>query len=110
MLVHAISWVIAIAFAAFSSITMAIYHGWAASILWEWFIVPLGAPGYTTMQMAGVQLVISFLFISVRENRLAKHKCKEPRRIEIDYWRSQLNMLLSPPLSLSIGWLVKLFM
>jgi len=42
-----------------------IYQAWVASILWVWFMVPLGLPVLTIAQLMGVMLIKAIIFFKV---------------------------------------------
>ena len=41
-------------------IPLALLNGWALSVMWGWFIVPLGAPALGLIQAIGITYVVTF--------------------------------------------------
>lgn len=74
-------------------ICCSVYFGWAASILWGWFIVPLGAIKLSTLQCTGISLVYYAFRGSVTKTEVA--------------WDS---VFLGPLMLLLFGWIIKCFM
>lgn len=40
-------------------------RGWALSMLWAWFLVPLGAPPLSVAQACGVSLLVAYLTYTI---------------------------------------------
>lgn len=80
-------------------------RGWALSILWGWFMVPLGLPALPLVTAMGVALVVSFM--TYQRIPDCKEKDKE--------WYERLgdtlgHIILMPFLVLGIGWIIKQFL
>ena len=74
-------------------------RGWVLSILWGWFVAPLfGLPLLDIPHAIGVVLVVGFLTMSQKSD-----KDKEKRT------KYNISVLLSPFLTLFIGWVVTWF-
>lgn len=71
----------------------ALYWGWAASVLWGWFVVPLGAPTIGAFHAAGLALTVGLLFQS---NAKSEDAAK--------WW---LRLALAPLLALAFGALYR---
>jgi len=81
----------------------AVTAGWVLSILWGWFVVPaFGIPALTIAQAIGVSYVVSFL-----ARRTAQPNKGEKEHSEVIWGLSVL--LISPLLTLGIGWVIHLF-
>ena len=44
-----------------ASIPLGIYKGWVLTLLWRWFVVPLGAPGVGVVHAMGLVWVAALL-------------------------------------------------
>ena len=82
----------------------AIWRGYAFSILWGWFIVPIfGLPVLSIPLAIGLSMVVSFLtyqFIHTVDDRSVKDKAIEGISLGI----------LHPAFALFFGWIVTLFL
>jgi len=82
----------------------AAYSGFALSILWGWFIVPVfSLPKLSILTAIGLSMVASFLtqpYKYSEDNRDPDEKLKE----------SSLSAFIKPTAALFIGWVVTLFM
>ena len=79
----------------------AIYNAWVLSILWGWFIVPLGVKSLSIAHAYGVTLVTG-LFLSTRGIKENKNQ---------DDWISSLiTWLILPLAALFLGWIAVGFM
>lgn len=77
---------------------LAMLNGWALSILWGWFVVPLFAlPGLTVPQAIGLGLVSSLL-------------AKQYIPSKGDDKASALVPFITPLCAIGFGWVVKLFL
>jgi hypothetical protein len=88
--------------AAIIIVPLAIWNGAVISILWGWFIVPLGAPPLTVAHAIGVSLLIGFI----------RHKewkrTPQPNMVEV---MEKIGVfLMSGPLALVMGYVIKEFM
>lgn len=75
-----------------------ILDGWVLSVLWGWFLVPLGMPTLTVPLAIGVALIAS------SATRQYIPDGPKDDKIERFVW-----VFLAPLLSLLIGWFVHLF-
>ena len=82
---------------ALGLIPVLLWNGWAASVLWGWFIVPtFGAPAISISQAAGMALVVgAFRF------KLSSPKDETSLSMKI------IAVLIGPPLAVGLGWVVK---
>lgn len=82
----------------FTAIALAIFNafylGWALSILWGWFIVPLGIMAITPFQGAGIMIVAAVFKMHAR-------------KVEFDIEYAIIATILSAPTLLGVGWIVK---
>lgn len=77
-------------------ITASIARGWAFSVLWGWFVVPIfGLPEIGIAQAIGIAITLS----------LITHQYVPSK--EKDTWMPILTALLSPPLAVLIGLVVR---
>jgi hypothetical protein len=78
-----------------------ILNGWALSILWEWFMVPVFAlPSLTIPTAIGISLVVSYL----------THHYVDTDKDEENAAKVGMYAFLKPVVVLAIGWVVKQFM
>lgn len=75
-----------------------IWRGFVLSILWGWFLVPLGMPPLTVAYAIGVSLIVGFLTV--------RHS-KEDEQPE--YGKAMLRVTLVPAFALAFGWIVSRF-
>lgn len=77
-----------------------ILNGWALSILWGWFFVPvLGLPPIGITQAIGIAMVTAFL--------THQYDAGNEKQDQSKVWTY---MLVRPLVALAIGWVVKQFM
>lgn len=74
---------------------IALYHGWAAAIIWGWFAVPLGAPVITAVQCGGLLLVV---------NAMSLPKLRSAKGGEGVFWSETV---FAPPLAICGAWIFK---
>ena len=75
------------------------WGGYALSVLWGWFIVPVfNAPHLRVPYAIGLAIVMSML---TRPTRKSEH---EPEIVE-----SIITAIIAPAVFLAFGWIVKLF-
>lgn len=79
----------------------AIWKGYVLSVLWGWFVVPLGAPPVTIPVAIGVSLVVSLLTKSVRPTDIDG---------ELQLGKQAYIAAAGPALMLFVGWIVKAFL
>lgn len=85
-------------------------NGWALSILWGWFILPLieGAPTLGIAQAIGVAMVVGFLTHQVQHKQ-----CHDDRSLSektTDLLAHVFGWLFGPLVTLGIGWIVIQFL
>ncbi|MGW1422741.1 hypothetical protein ACWAT4_21805 [Bradyrhizobium manausense] len=74
----------------------AILRGWALSIIWGWFAVPIfGLPSLSIPQAIAVSLLVSMM----THQHIPQSK-DEP-------WKPLMTGLLTPFVALLIGWIIK---
>lgn len=82
---------------ALALIPVLLWYGWAASVLWGWFVAPtFGAPAISVSQAAGISLVIGLLRFKLSA---AKDETKLSTKL--------IALLIGPPCSVGLGWVVK---
>jgi uncharacterized SAM-binding protein YcdF (DUF218 family) len=87
---------IAIVFIAMA-VLGALLEGWVLSVMWRWFIVPLGVPALTIPAAIGVALVVGML----------THQTRNSDEIE---WETLLaSAFINPLLALVVGWMLRPF-
>lgn len=99
---------LAIVFAGFAGIVAVVViaslmRGWALSVLWGWFLVPLGLPGLNIPTAIGISLVVSFLTHQT-------HDDDKERTFSERMFRLFGAAILTPLLGVFIGWVVKHFL
>lgn len=78
-------------------VPVSLYFGWAASILWGWFVVPVfGLPPITVMQAWGITLALSMLRPKINMSKS-----------ESDFPSGLLAVVIAPPLSVGFGYAIK---
>ena len=78
--------------------------GWVLSLLWAWFLVPMGLPAITIAQAIGVSLVISML----TQQFIPDARTAEQRKAQL--WHNVLITILHPFMVLLMGWIVRGFL
>lgn len=74
-----------------------LWQGWAAAILWGWFIVPtFSVPAISISQAAGIMLVVGLL----------RFKMTGPKD-EISWTTKIVGFVIGPPIAVGLGWVVK---
>ena len=81
-----------------------IFNGYALSVLWGWFVVPIfGAPRLSIVPAIGIAMVVGYLTHQI-----------ETRRDEEGFGRQMAKStalaILKPAFTLFFGWIVHLFM
>jgi hypothetical protein len=80
------------------------WNGFVASILWGWFVVPLGVPTISYLHAVGLGLVVG-----IYKNAPAAQQ--QGKKSEIDAMGEMLgHAFVTPALMLVIGWFIKLLM
>lgn len=78
------------------------WGGYVASVLWFWFVVPLGAPAISTTHAAGLSCVVS-TFMGSRGLYQGEQKNKSPE----EAISTALGVVILIPLVvLTFGWLI----
>lgn len=76
----------------------AVIEGFVLTVLWRWFMVPLGAPLLTIPTAIGIALIVGML-------------THQHSKQDDDAWIHKLvGGLTGPPLILCVGWVVKQFL
>lgn len=89
--------------AIFSIIVLAsITHGFVLSILWGWFLVPLGAPALGIAHTIGIALLTRYL--TYHHNNCEKEKEENP------IVKVVAQVFIHPMMVLFVGWIVHLFL
>lgn len=74
-----------------------LWQGWAAAILWGWFISPtFGVPAISISQAAGIMLVVGLL----------RFKISGPKD-DITWPTKIVAFVIGPPSAVCLGWIVK---
>lgn len=81
----------------------AVWGGYVLSILWGWFIVPFGLPNITIAEAVGISIIISSFKAS--DTRTNKNKSLSTIITE-----SLSTAIISPGVTLALGWVVHLFL
>lgn len=83
-----------------------VWHGYADSVLWSWFIVPLGAPAIGLWHAGGIALFVTSLLGS--RGLEMKAEDKRDKMEKAAAW--SVVMFILPAFALLFGWLYKLGM
>lgn len=78
---------------------ISLWFAFAASILWGWFLVPLGLPAIGIAHMWGVTLTLSI----IRPRPIFTRKDDR----SYDWEATATTIILVPPLSIGIGAIIK---
>lgn len=78
-------------------VLLVIQQAWAISVLWGWFIVPLGLPVIGTAAAVGISVTVSVI----------RGRRKGP---DEEGWRAITMSALQPWFCLAIGWIAKQFL
>ncbi len=81
-------------------IVAVVVRAWVFTLLWSWFVVPLGAPEVGIATAVGLALIISLF-----TQHLAKEETKDKSMINDLITRA----FLAPIVTLIVGWLVTYF-
>lgn len=84
-----------------------ILNGWALSILWAWYIAPFGLPPLTIPRAIGIALVVGFLTNGLRTKQCKDNRSRDEKRE--DALGLCIAGILSPLITLFIGWIVYQF-
>ena len=78
--------------------------GFTISVLWEWFVVPLGVTPIGMANAFGLSVMIMFFKIRGRKDFV------KDVLVEKSETRKWIEHLVTPVIALTIGWLTTLFM
>lgn len=94
-----------LALALLLAVLGSIMGGWALSVTWRWFIVPVfSAPTLTIAQAIGVGLVVNLL-----TSRQTKEEDEDESWIE-KVIKAAIYVVLYPLMAVGIGWIIKGFL
>jgi hypothetical protein len=82
---------------------MIFWGGYVASVLWGWFVVPLGVSSITFWHAAGLMCVTRAFVGSCASSNDEAHP-------GLDIWKEVFLLAMMPLVLLAIGWLAKLNM
>lgn len=80
---------------------VSILRGWVLSVIWGWFMVPLGAPAIGIAAAIGVALIGHMVAGSWQPTR---EQTKEEKQADM------FRIFFNPLMTLGIAWVVKQFM
>jgi hypothetical protein len=83
-----------------------VWGGYAASVLWLWFVTPLGAPAISTAHAAGLGCIIS-AFLGSRGTYHGEHEGKEAGELMAT---AVGRVIVGPLVLLFFGWLIRPWM
>jgi len=88
-------------------------RAWALALLWNWFIVRLGAPAVGLWTALGLTMVMNLLFASSSEQVGRAAKLAAIARLKARGWgwvlfESAVDSLLPSALIAAVGWLIHL--
>ena len=81
-----------------------VVRGWVLSVMWGWFIAPLGVPEITIASAIGISLVVALL-TNKTDNSGPTEKRSVQQYIEVVVTHA----FLAPLMTLLFGWLVVQF-
>lgn len=83
---------------------LTILRGWALSVLWGWFAVPLGLPILSVVNAMGIMLIVSVC--STKSNSV-----KESSDLtSSEFWSELLVAALAPIFAISAGYIYNYYM
>lgn len=74
-----------------------LYYGWGLSILWNWFIVPLGFPAIGWANGYGIMLVVCMF---------KEHELKKKINDNEQYKELLFGLVFKPLILIAIGWIL----
>ena len=77
-----------------------LYYAWTFTVLWAWFLVPLGAPAITLAHAYGIMLITG-LFKDI--------KLEKGQKTAEEWGSAMMAWLQKPIFALAIGGIVKFF-
>jgi hypothetical protein len=79
----------------------AVLNGWVLSVLWAWFLVPLGVPAINVVTAIGVALVVAYMTYQLQTGK------SDP---DASYpFQSLFVAVFKPLFALGFGWVVHMF-
>lgn len=81
-------------------VPLTLYRGWILLNLWNWFIIPLGAPHITMAHALGISLVIGFMTAHYD----SRTKTQSEKIEEL------IAVFAMPTIGLIMGWIFQAFM
>ena len=82
-----------------------IFNGYAVSVLWQWFVVPVfQAPALTIPTAMGIALLVGYL--TYQEVNSSSDN-KEPWAIIAEF---TARVIVKPTVALLVGWIITLFL
>ena len=91
------SWVTAVLIVLLALPVVWMYEGWVLSILWGWFIVPMGITQISIWHAVGIALFVS----------LFRTRSYIKEEFEIGFWKRTCMNLATPILTLICGYFIK---
>lgn len=86
-------------------VACALWGGFAVSVLWGWFVVPLGVPEVSTLHAMGLTLAMRALAGFSGKPQPAKH---EDKMVSLRALGRVLAVAtIAPALALAVGWVVR---
>lgn len=97
--------VVSVTVAVFVGITVlaSLFNGWALSVLWGWFLVPLGLPQIGMAHAIGIGLLVGFL---------TKTHLHAEKEFDSKWEKAAAHtaVILNPLLVVGMGWVIAQFM
>ena len=84
-------------------IVSALLNGWVLSLMWAWFIVPLGVVPIRRVHALGVGVLVSLLTSPGKRS-------KDERTSQEQFSDAVAHALVTPLIYLVMGWIVQRFM
>jgi hypothetical protein len=81
------------------------YRGWVLTMLWSWFLVPLGVPAISTATALGIVLIVAILTTHAT-NKTDKTESKDPWELAAVASGVAFGV---PSLMLVLGYIISLF-
>lgn len=82
-----------------------VVNGFALSVMWNWFIVPLGVGCIGIWQAVGMAMIFSLLAKNIKKEK----DSDSDDSIGMKVWRMFCGEILAPLIVLFLAWLVHLF-
>ena len=79
-----------------SYMPLALLRGWVLSILWAWFVVPLGVIAVSVPHAVGLSILITMLTL---------HKTEDKDRTTEEKIAAYVMVVIYPLMSLFFGWI-----